>query len=622
MLFPKRNTPRWIIFLIDVVTVVVAFVAAYLVRFEFRPPAIEIELAKAFFGWWLLIRVAGFLVGRTYAGIIRYTSTQDTLRIFTVITSGSILLFVLNTVRFYFGDGLYFLPTSIIILEYLLSLFAMIVGRTAVKVVYMELKTPDVVRKRVAIFGAGEGGILTKRTIDRDTRSRMSVVAFFDDDPSKSGKKLEGTDIYTSEKLAEFMDAGKIDELILAAPSISAARRDELVNLALQKGVRIASVPPADQWVRGELSLKQIRDVRIEDLLGRDTIEIDDTNVSAALNGKCILVTGAAGSIGSEIVRQLLSLKPKKLVLLDQAETPLFELNEQLALHYPGAKIEVALGDIRQEDRMKRLFAHFRPQIVFHAAAYKHVPMIEDNPSEAVLTNVWGTRVLAGLSDDFGVEKFIFISTDKAVNPTNVMGATKRAAELLIQWRNATSNTAFITTRFGNVLGSNGSVIPIFKKQIEAGGPLTVTHPEVTRYFMTIPEAARLVLEAAGMGSGGEIYAFDMGESVRIAELAEKMVRLSGLEPGIDIEIRFTGLRPGEKLFEEVLSDKESTLPTHHPKIVIARSVQKDWNWIKQQIDELIGLFDAQDNEALVKKLKELVPEFVSRNSTFERLDA
>jgi FlaA1/EpsC-like NDP-sugar epimerase len=622
MQFPKRNTPRWIIFLLDLATAVVAIVVAYLVRFEFNPPAIEIELARQFFLWFLLIRSTGFVLGRTYAGIIRYTSTQDTVRIFTVLTAGSAFILALNAARYIWGDGLFFLPTSIIILEYLLSLFAMIVGRMAIKVLYMELKTPDVVRKRVAIFGAGEGGILTKRTIDRDSRSRMSVIAFFDDDDSKSGKKIEGTDIYSTQRLEEFMDAGKVDELILAAPSIATARRDQLVDLALKKGVRIASVPPADQWVRGQLSLRQIRDVRIEDLLGRDAISIDDANVRKALDGKRILVSGAAGSIGSEIVRQLLSLNPEHLILLDQAETPLFELNTELRLLFPYARIEVALGDIRQEDRMRRMFEHFKPHIVFHAAAYKHVPMIEDNPSEAVLTNVWGTRVMAELSHTFHVEKFIFISTDKAVNPTNVMGATKRAAELFIQWRNTSSTTAFITTRFGNVLGSNGSVIPIFKKQIESGGPITVTHPEVTRFFMTIPEAACLVLEAAGMGTGGEIYAFDMGQSVRIVDLAEKMVRLSGLEPGVDIEIRFSGLRPGEKLYEEVLANNEATLPTHHPKIVVARSAPHNWEQVKQQVDELIALFDSQDNEALVRKLKQLVPEYVSRNSTFERLDA
>lgn len=595
---------------------------AYLVRFEFHPPSNEIALARQFLGWFVVIRAGSFLLGRTYAGIIRFTSTQDTVRIFTVLTAGSLVMAAMNQWRFHFADGQYYLPYSIIILEYLLSLFAMIAARIAVKVVYLELKTPDVARKRVIIFGAGDGGILTKRTIDRDTRSRMSVVAFFDDDKSKSGKKLEGTDIYFTNKLEEHLASGKVDEMILAVPSMPRGRQKELVDLALKYGIHVSSVPPAAQWVGGELSVRQIRDIRIEDLLGRDRIELKSDEVRAHLKGKRILVTGAAGSIGSELVRQILPFEPARVILLDQAETPLFELDNELQQAGWADRIEIAMGDVRQPDRMRRLFDYCAPQIVFHAAAYKHVPMMENNPSEAVLTNVLGTRILADLSEEHRVEKFVLISTDKAVNPTNVMGASKRIAEMYVQSKNAHSPTRFITTRFGNVLGSNGSVLPIFKRQIEQGGPVRVTHPDVTRYFMTIPEAAQLVLEAGAMGDGGEIFAFDMGESVRIAELAEKMIRLSGLEPGKDISIQFTGLRPGEKLYEEVLSNEENTVATHHPKILKARVRELSYSEVKSNVEELVALFDAQDNLKLVAKMKTLVPEYLSRNSTFEQLDA
>jgi FlaA1/EpsC-like NDP-sugar epimerase len=497
----------------------------------------------------------------------------------------------------------------------------MIVFRITVKVAYMELKTPDVVRKRVAIFGAGDGGIIAKRTIDRDSRSGMKVVAFFDDDAKKSGMKLEGADIYQTARLREFMAAGKIDQVVIAAPSISKQRKNAIIEEALAAGIQISDMPPSGQWIGGELSVRQFRDVKIEDLLGRDSIQLDTEEVRRTIHQKIVLVTGAAGSIGSELVRQILVFKPAKLILLDQAETPLFELESELQLSETEGSFEVVIGDIRQRERMRRMMDHFRPEVVFHAAAYKHVPLMENNPSEAILTNVLGTRVMADLSVEFGVKTFILISTDKAVNPTNVMGASKRVAEMYVQALSQEKRTSFITTRFGNVLGSNGSVIPIFRKQIQRGGPVTVTHPEVTRFFMTIPEAAQLVLQAASMGSGGEIFAFDMGEQVRIVDLAEKMIRLSGLEPGVDIEIQITGLRPGEKLYEEVLNEKEKTKPTPHQKILIAEVRTYPLQEVQKDINELIDLFDTQNNDRIVAHLKKMVPEFVSNNSEFERLD-
>ncbi|MCC6600568.1 MAG: polysaccharide biosynthesis protein [Crocinitomicaceae bacterium] len=621
MFLPSKNTPRWIIFTIDVSICILAYSIAYLVRFEFAPPPLEIELAKAFFPLFISVRILSFILGSTYSGIIRYTGTQDTMRIFIVISAGSLLFALASQLKFHFYDGKYFIPYSIIIIEYLLTLFAMIVSRIAVKVLYMELKTPARASRRVIIYGAGESGMITKRTIDRDSKSGTEVIAFIDDDKGKSGKKLEGADIYTPAKAEELLSSGKADEVILSIPSLSKEKKADIITWALKHRIKLSSVPPAKQWIGGELSVRQIRDIRIEDILGRDSIRLDSQQVKNQIKNKTVLVTGAAGSIGSELARQLIAYSPKRLILLDQAETPLFDLENELFTSGHSSQCEFVLGDIRKADRMRRLISHFKPQIVYHAAAYKHVPMIENNPSEAVLTNVLGTRILADISAEFNVETFVLVSTDKAVNPTSVMGASKRVAEIYAQSKNSISSTKFITTRFGNVLGSSGSVLPTFRRQIEEGGPVTVTHPDVTRFFMTIPEAVQLVLEAGAMGKGGEIYAFDMGKSIRIADLAENMIKLSGLEPGKDIEIKFTGLRPGEKLFEEVLSDEENTMPTHHPKILVARVREYPWSMIDISVTGLVNLFDEQNNEKIVKKIKEIVPEYISNNSEFERLD-
>ena len=594
---------------------------AYLVRFEFSPPTIEIELALVFLPILLSVRVLSFYLGKTYSGIIRYTSSQDTTRIFFVLLAGTIVFAVLNQLRYHFFNGQYFIPYSIIILEFLLTLFAMVVSRVAVKVLYMELKTPDKVRKRVVIYGAGESGLITKRAIDRDSRAGMEVFAFVDEDHRKSGKTMEGAEIFPLSKLDELYSLQKVDEVIIAIPSLDKKKKATFISKALSSNVRVSNIPPVKQWIGGELSIRQIRDIRIEDLLGRDTIKLDSAAVSEQVKDKVVLVTGAAGSIGGELVRQLLAYKPKTVVVLDQAETPIFQLENELKIAGYKGRFEVVMGDVRQFDRMRKMMAHFKPQIVYHAAAYKHVPLMESNPSEAVLANVLGTKIMADLADEFGAEKFVLISTDKAVNPTSVMGATKRAAEIYVQSKDRISKTAYVTTRFGNVLGSNGSVIPIFKKQIEEGGPLTVTHPDVTRFFMTIPEAVQLVLEAGAMSEGGEIYAFDMGESVKVIDLAKNMIKLSGLELGKDIEISFTGLRPGEKLFEELLSDAENTIPTKQQKILKAKVREYAFEIVHQEIDQLIALFDEQNNEKIVSKLKELIPEYISSNSEFERLD-
>lgn len=601
----------------------VSLVIAYLLRFDFAALPIESEWAvlKYSLPVFLAIRALTFYFFKTYAGIIRYTSTQDSKRIFITITVGSLLFAVLAPIRYQFFDGYYFMPVSIIIMDYLLTVFLMITSRIAIKLLYAEQVNPKSQREQVVIYGAGEMGLITKRTLDRDAASSLQVVGFIDDNPTKQNKSLEGVPIIHIDKAASFLQEKKIKSVIVAILHPQPENKRKLVDLCLNLNVEVLSVPPFQSWINGGFNLKQLQKVKIEDLLGRKTIQLPDDNIRKEFSGKVILVTGAAGSIGSEISRQLCTFQPKKIYLLDQAESPLYDLENELKTKGFANIIEPIIADITVKDRMRNVFNSFHPEVVFHAAAYKHVPLMEENPSEAINTNVNGTKILADLSIDFKVEKFVFISTDKAVNPTNVMGASKRLAEKYVGVKNQLGVTKFVATRFGNVLGSNGSVIPLFRKQIENGGPLTVTHPEVTRFFMTIPEACRLVLEAGTMGNGGEIYLFDMGESIKIIDLAKNMIRLSGLEPDKDIEIKFTGLRPGEKLYEELLTAGEKLQPTHHPQILISKEEENDANKILGRVDEIISLYGKQNNMELVKILKDLIPEYISNNSTFETLD-
>jgi FlaA1/EpsC-like NDP-sugar epimerase len=457
--------------------------------------------------------------------------------------------------------------------------------------------------------------------VEQDRNSRLKVVAFLDDNPKLKDKNLEGVRIYSPLQIDMLIEKFNPSHLIISSRKIKPEKKKTIIEKCLQNDINVLNVPPVKTWINGELSFKQIKQINIEDLLGREPIEIETSKIARQVNNKTILITGAAGSIGSELVRQLFKYNPKKLVLLDIAESPLYELDNELKTDVNKIPYEIVIGDVRNKARMKRVFDYFKPELVFHAAAYKHVPLMEDNPAESVLTNVFGTKITADLALEYGVEKFVLISTDKAVNPTNVMGATKRMAELYVQTLNQENKTKYIVTRFGNVLGSNGSVIPLFKKQIERGGPITVTHPEITRYFMTIPEACQLVLQAATNGQGGEVFVFDMGESVKIVDLAKKMIKLSGLELGKDIQIVFTGLRPGEKLYEELLADKENTLPTPHKKIMIAKVPVPDIQVIKTAVQKLENAVEQQDNIALVGTLKEVISEYRSENSEFAKLD-
>lgn len=622
MIFPNQNVPRWIIFLIDTFICIISLFIAYMLRFEFTFPDVEVGPLIFAFPIYMIIRILSFILGKTYAGIIRFTGTQDAIRVLKTLAVGSILMAIFNPLKFYFWDGAYFLPYSIIILDFIISAVLLITFRIAIKLLYIELKNPRSERERVIIYGAGEAGVITKRTLDRDAGINYNVIAFIDDDPRKRGKRLEGTPIYQAYELGRLIESEEVSKLIISIQRPEASNKRRVIETALQHQTRVLNVPAADSWINGELSYKQIKDVRIEDLLGRNVIKLDDGKVDNQLKGKTILVTGAAGSIGSGLVRQIANYQPGKIIALDQAESPIYELELEINRLFPHVSLEVVIGDIRRFERMKNLFRTLKPEVVYHAAAYKHVPLMELNPSEAVLTNVLGTKTIVDLSIENGVETFVLISTDKAVNPTNVMGTTKRVAEIYAQSNNADAKTKFITTRFGNVLGSNGSVIPLFKRQIEAGGPVTVTDPEVTRYFMTIPEACQLVLEAGALGAGGEIFVFDMGESVKIIDLATQMIKLSGLELGKDIDITFTGMRPGEKLYEELLNSEENTLPTHHPQIKIAKIRPYDLNEVRQSISGLIQLFEEQNNDKLVQKLKEIVPEFKSKNSEFSKFDA
>ncbi|MBP8033498.1 MAG: polysaccharide biosynthesis protein [Bacteroidia bacterium] len=619
--FWKYNLPRWSILIIDLLICAFSLTLAFFLRFNFKqiPPE---DLKNLPYDYVLLfaVRAISFFISKTYKGVVRYTGANDAMRIFKVVIIGSSLLVVINFITLYVF-GYFIIPTAIIIIDALVTLFLMISSRLAVKAIYFESKNPEKQRIQVVIYGAGESGIITKRTLDRDAAVRYKVVGFVDDDEKKKGRSLEGVFIYPTYKLSDLIKDNEVESVIISIQNLSPEKKNAVIDECLQLGVRVLNVPPVAKWINGELSFNQIKSINIEELLERDPIKLDNALINEQINHKVILITGAAGSIGAELARQCFKFNPAKLVLLDQAESPLHELELEFNEKSNSKKQEVVIGDVRNKERMQNVFNTFKPQIVFHAAAYKHVPMMENNPSESILTNILGTKTVADLAVEFKVEKFVMISTDKAVNPTNVMGASKRIAEIYTQSLGKISSTKFITTRFGNVLGSNGSVIPRFKKQIEEGGPITITHPDITRFFMTIPEACQLVLEAGCMGKGGEIFVFDMGQSVKIVDLARKMIKLSGLKEDRDIKIIYTGLRPGEKLFEELLASSENTLPTHHQQILVGKVREYEFAEVTQFINELISLFNTQDNTRIVAKMKDIVPEFVSNNSVFQTLD-
>lgn len=617
----RSNTPRWVIFLIDIAIVAFSLGMAYMLRFNFSVPDVEIPYIKYVVALVIGIRAIGFIASRLYAGIVRYTSTYDFSRIFLVNLGVSAIFVIINILSHYVFDWIFVIPFSIVILEFLITVFVMVFSRLLVKALYLEYKNPALVRNNVAIVGTGDLAIIARRTFERSAENNFNVVALIDPMDGKKGKKMENIPIFDHKSMEEVIGRFNVNTVVFASKEINAELRYELTELCLQKQIKILTIPDVSLWINGELSFNQLKKLKIEDLLERDPIKLNETEIRRQIINRIVMVTGAAGSIGKELVVQIARFSPKNIILYDQAETDLYDLQLSLSEGLKFDNYKSILGDITNRERLEYIVNRYKPELIFHAAAYKHVPMMERNPAEAVLTNIRGTMILSDIAHRYQVKKFVMISTDKAVNPTNVMGASKRVAEIYIQSFNSISNTAFITTRFGNVLGSNGSVIPRFRKQIEEGGPVTVTHPEITRYFMTIPEACQLVLEAGAMGNGGEIYIFDMGKSVKIVDLAKKMIRLSGLELGKDIEIRFTGLRPGEKIYEELLNDSENTLPTHHPQIMIGKVAEADHETTEKMVHDLISAVRNYDNYEIVRIMKQIVPEFKSRNSPFEMLD-
>lgn len=641
-MFKKINiVPRWLIFCIDLTFCGFALIFAYFIKSNFDATHIDINELSRNTLIFLGVNCVVFFNVKTYAGIVRYTSTQDSFRILFSISVSNAFFVLCNLFLLSFNKPP-IISNVIIVVTGLCSFVLLITYRVLVKYFFMYIKNLKLDKRRVVIFGAGEAGIATKRTLDTDPSVNMSVVAYIDDDPRKQGKVVDNVKIYHTDDLQRIIEFEKINDLIISTHKISSEQKNRIVDLCLDNDVKVLNVPPIRTWVKGTIKVNQIRNIKIEELLEREPITIDEAILDEQLTGKRILVTGAAGSIGSEIVKQVAKFKPQLIILNDIAESALHELQLELQDNSLSNNFIAYIGDVKNKSRMESLFKTFKPHYVYHAAAYKHVPMMENNPSEAICTNVGGTKNIADLSVKYNASRFVMVSTDKAVNPTNVMGASKRIAEIYIQsfsgalrnkenfsFKNGLSDlngrsdlkTKFITTRFGNVLGSNGSVIPRFQAQIQKGGPVTVTHPDITRFFMTIPEACRLVLEAGSMGNGGEIFIFDMGKSIKIVELAKKMIKLSGLLPHQDIKIEFTGLRPGEKLYEELLNDLENTIPTHHKKIMIAKVVANDFENVGLNVQQLVDLACAYEDTEVVKLMKKIVPEFKSNNSVYEEFD-
>lgn len=627
--FSERFLSRWVVLAFDITVVLGAFHFAYLVRFGFDYGQVVKFISLNQFVFVGGLYIVFFLITKSFSGIIRHSGVDDAARIIKAsLMSGFVIfissIYVLKTEGAIFAE---FIPKGVIIIHSLLVLLILILSRLFVRSIFNISKPNKTKSVNVSIYGAGSAGVITSSTLASDKTIKYNQQCFIDDNESLHGKFLYGKKIRSFKNVLSESLAGKnkVDEIIIAINNIDPNKKNEIVESCIDNGLKVRIIPSADKWVNGELSSSQIKEVNIEDLLERPAIVLNNHYTTKEIKGEVVIVTGAAGSIGSEIVRQLIIKEPSRILLFEQAESPLhdlrIEIGSQLCKKYPNVDLEFIIGDIRDRDFVHAIFNKFKPKIVYHAAAYKHVPLMEEYPEQAVATNIIGTKNVADAAVKSGVDKFVMISTDKAVNPTNVMGASKRIAEIYIQSLSKVQNrTKFITTRFGNVLGSNGSVIPMFKKQIESGGPLTVTDKEITRYFMTIPEACQLVLEAGAMGKGGEIFIFDMGKSIKIFEVAKKMIKLSGYSYPDDINIIFTGLRPGEKLYEELLANKEGTIPTYHPKIMVAKIRDINYTLISTAINELSSN-SGESSYLLVKKMKDIVPEYISNNSKYEELD-
>ena len=618
--------PIWAVLLLDVVIVILSSLIAFFLKQDMEWEeisstsfSIEVFLLAS-----IVVNLFFFRCFRTYLGVLRYSSFVDIMRIFVSLTLSYIILICINGV-YYLAFGGKMLPESTILMAYVLNFALMACSRVVVKMMYEASHFDSRRSINVFIYGAKEAGVNIAKSLRVNLKNRYRLRGFIADEPELINKVMMGVKVYANDdSLLDVLDDRGISAVIVSPAKLDLLSKTDLADKLLSHHIKLLTAPPLSEWGNHELDHTQLKEIQIEDLLPRDPIEIDMRKIASHLEGKRVMITGAAGSIGSEIMRQVVSFNPYKLILVDQAETPLHDIRLELQDYWRNIDAETIVADVSDQGRMESIFKEFRPQYIFHAAAYKHVPMMENNVPEAIRVNVSGTRNLADLSVKYGAEKFVMISTDKAVNPTNVMGCSKRIAEIYVQslakylQKKGDASVKFITTRFGNVLGSNGSVIPRFKEQIQRGGPVTVTHPDIIRYFMTIPEACRLVLEAGSMGNGGEIYIFDMGQPVKIVDLAKRMISLSGRE---NIKIEFTGLRHGEKLYEELLNNKELTKPTYHPKIMIANVREYDYKDVQRHIQSLIDINQTYDQMKIVAVMKDIVPEFVSKNSCFEALD-
>lgn len=616
--------PIWIILLMDVLMVITSCLVAYILRFKFISYYWESSVINHTIVWGVLVNLIFFRVFRTYSNVLRFSSFVDVLNVFVSLSfSYGILIVFAFLLRVCFGIKL--MSVTILFIAYALNFAMMAFSRMAVKTFFEMMNFDRSHSTNVFIYGAKEAGVNIAKAIRVNLRNHYRLRGFVADEPELINKVMMGVRVYPNdENLFQKLDEYSVQTMIVSPAKMEELKKSDLANRLLEHNVRLLTAPPLSEW-NGQLNSTQLKEIQIEELLQRDPIVIDIRRVASHLEGKRVMITGAAGSIGSEIMRQVASFNPYKLILVDQAETPLHDIRLELQDRWRDIDAETIVADISNATRMESIFRQYRPQYIFHAAAYKHVPMMEDNVSESIQINVFGTRTVADLAVKYGAEKFVMISTDKAVNPTNVMGCSKRICEIYVQSlakklqaEKKGPFTQFITTRFGNVLGSNGSVIPRFRDQIQKGGPVTVTHPEIIRYFMTIPEACRLVLEAGSMGNGGEIYIFDMGKPVKIVDLAKRMITLSGRT---DVKIEFTGLRHGEKLYEELLNVKELTKPTYHEKIMIANVREYDYEDVSKRIQKLIDVSYTYDQMKIVAAMKELVPEFISQNSCFEALD-
>ena len=621
-----RHTPasRWAILVIDLFTLAVAFAITDLFRLRMSEYIDWPSLLIKFVAFAFLATLFYLIIG-TYRSIIRHSGMYDIYKVLISNIAAATVLIVFNLINnnHPIVTNRFTPAYSEILMTFALQIVNMITVRLLLQRVYNDYLRRHRPVRNVVIYGAGSAGTIAYNALAQDPNHDYKVVAYIDDAPQKKDAALNGIHIMERKAVLNpaFIKKNNISVLLIAIPSIRLSYKQEITNEALDLGLNVKSVPHISKWINASFTVSQIQDIKIEDLLERESIKLDNVNIVRQVVDKVVMVTGAAGSIGSEICRQLTQYQPAKIIMVDQAESPMYDLQFELRNTEPYNKIVdrmvFVIANIKDKPRMEQVFAEYHPQVIYHAAAYKHVPFMEENPYEALLVNVFGTQNIADLAMQYHTEKFVMISTDKAVNPTNVMGATKRMAEIYIQSRCGT-DTHFVTTRFGNVLGSNGSVIPLFKKQLSAGGPLTVTHRDIVRYFMTIPEACNLVLEAGAMGDGGDIFVFDMGAPVKIYDLAKKMIQLSGLK---NIEIKEIGLRPGEKLYEELLATKENTLPTYHPKILRAQVRKYPAADIDNSYGELRKLMTTFDDMKLVAKMKQIVPEFHSQNSIFSALD-